>query len=185
MLEPYNFLILDEPTNHLDIISKDVLKEALKTYSGTLLVVSHDRDFLNDLTERIYYIKNYGISIYFEKVDFFLKQLNIEIQEAASPKKELQSKKEGGGNAYKEKKQAKNELSKLKNRFSKVEKEIEDLEYSVKELEAKVANSDYKINEEANDIFNLIKEKTDKVDELIMEWEELTEKIDSLSALIN
>ena len=57
LLEPYNFLILDEPTNHLDIISKEILKEALESYSGTLIIVSHDRDFLEGLTDKVFYIK--------------------------------------------------------------------------------------------------------------------------------
>jgi len=185
LLEPYNFLILDEPTNHLDIVSKDVLKEALKKYTGTLLLVSHDRDFLDDLTDRIYYIKNKGISVYFEKVNHFLNSLNIEIQEAATPNKKTAAKQQDNGNSYKEKKQAKNDLRKFKNRFSKVENEIEKLEEEVKQLEGKVAEMDYSSNEEANDLFNEIKVKRDRVDELIIEWEELTEKIESLSSVIN
>jgi len=184
LLEPYNFLILDEPTNHLDIVSKDVLKEALKKYTGTLLLVSHDRDFLDDLTDRIYYIKNFGISIYFEKVNHFLNTLNIQIQEAATPNKKIANKQQGGGNSYKEKKQAKNDLRKFKNRFSKVENEIETLEDEVKQLEEKVGNMDFSASEGADDIFNAIKVKRDRVDELIIEWEDLTEKIEDLSSVI-
>ena len=185
LLEPYNFLILDEPTNHLDIVSKDVLKEALKKYTGTLLLVSHDRDFLDDLTERIYYIKNHGISIYFEKVNQFLNDLNIEIQEAAAPSKKIAAKEQGNGNSYKEKKQAKNDLRKFKNRFSKVENEIETLETEVKELEEKVGNMDYSSSDQGNSLFDDIKVKRDRIDELIIEWEELTEKIDGLSSIVN
>lgn len=185
LLEPYNFLVLDEPTNHLDIVSKDVLKEALKKYTGTLLLVSHDRDFLDDLTERIYYIKNQGISIYFEKVNNFLNNLNIEIQEAATPNKKVTVKDNNLGASYKEKKQAKNDLRKFKNRFSKVENEIETLETEVKQLEIKVGEMDYSSNEEGNKLFNKIKEKRDRLDDLIIEWEDLTEKIEGLSSIVN
>ena len=73
LLEPYNFLILDEPTNHLDIISKEILKEALERYTGTLIIVSHDRDFLDGLTEKVFYIKNKRLKIYYEGLKMFLK----------------------------------------------------------------------------------------------------------------
>ena len=149
------------------------------------MLVSHDRDFLDDLTERIYYIKNHGISIYFEKVNNFLNNLNIEIQEAATPNKKVAVKDNNLGASYKEKKQAKNDLRKFKNRFSKVENEIETLETEVKQLEAKVGEMDYSSNEEANELFNEIKEKRDRLDDLIIEWEDLTEKIEGLSSIVN
>jgi len=73
LLEPYNFLILDEPTNHLDIVSKEILKDALNSYTGTLMIVSHDRDFLNKLTEKVYYIKNSKLKVYYEGIVQFIK----------------------------------------------------------------------------------------------------------------
>ena len=118
-------------------------------------------------------------------MNHFLNTLNIEIQEAAAPNKKTESKQQSGGNSYKEKKQAKNDLRKLKNRFSKVENEIETLEAEIKKLETDVASMDFATNENANGLFNTIKVKRDRVDELIIEWEELTEKIDNLSSVIN
>ena len=73
MLQPNNFLILDEPTNnHLDMASKEILKDALVGYSGTLLLVSHDRGFLDGLTDRVYFIKDKTIKVYHEPVTQFI-----------------------------------------------------------------------------------------------------------------
>ena len=87
--------------------------------------------------------------------------------------------------SYKEKKQAKNDLRKFKNRFSKVEGEIETLESEVKQLEEKVSKMDYSSSDDGNSLFNDIKVKRDRVDDLIIEWEDLTEKIEGLSSMVN
>ncbi len=78
LLEPVNLLILDEPTNHLDIKSKDVLKEALKTFDGTLILVSHDRDFLMGLSEKVFEFKDKRVIEHFETIDAFLERNRIE-----------------------------------------------------------------------------------------------------------
>ena len=78
MLQPYNLLILDEPTNHLDIQSKEVLKKALLKYDGTLILVSHDRDFLNGLANNIYEVKNTHIREVMGDLQVYLNQLNQE-----------------------------------------------------------------------------------------------------------
>lgn len=77
LLEPVNLLILDEPTNHLDIKSKDVLKEALSTYDGTLILVSHDRDFLQGLSEKVFEFKDQRVIEHFETIDAFLERNRI------------------------------------------------------------------------------------------------------------
>ena len=78
LLEPVNLLILDEPTNHLDLKSKDVLKEALKNYDGTLILVSHDRDFLGGLSEKVFEFKDKRVIEHFESIDDFLERNRIE-----------------------------------------------------------------------------------------------------------
>ena len=72
LLEPYNLLVLDEPTNHLDIPSKQILKDALLNYSGTIIIVSHDREFLRGLVDKVYEFKSQSIKEYAGGIDFFL-----------------------------------------------------------------------------------------------------------------
>lgn len=78
LLEPVNLLILDEPTNHLDLKSKDVLKEALLAFDGTLILVSHDRDFLQGLSEKVFEFKDKRVIEHFETIDDFLERNRIE-----------------------------------------------------------------------------------------------------------
>lgn len=78
LLEPVNVLILDEPTNHLDLKSKDVLKEALKAFDGTLILVSHDRDFLQGLSQKVFEFKNKRVIEHFETIDEFLARNRVE-----------------------------------------------------------------------------------------------------------
>ena len=91
LLQPNNFLILDEPTNHLDMASKEILKDALVSYSGTLLLVSHDRGFLDGLTDRVYFIKDQGIKIYHEPVSQFIKSYYGNMEQDMETKKVVKS----------------------------------------------------------------------------------------------
>ena len=91
LLQPNNFLILDEPTNHLDMASKEILKDALVSYSGTLLLVSHDRNFLDGLTDRVYFIKDQGIKIYHEPVSQFIKSYYGNMEQDNETKKVVKS----------------------------------------------------------------------------------------------
>ena len=91
LLQPNNFLILDEPTNHLDMASKEILKDALVSYSGTLLLVSHDRGFLDGLTDRVYFIKDQGIKIYHEPVSQFIKSYYGNMEQDIETKKIVKS----------------------------------------------------------------------------------------------
>ena len=90
LLHPFNVLIMDEPTNHLDIASKNVLKRALKQFDGTLILVSHDRDFLQDLASTVYSFREGGIKEYLGDINYFLEQHELEDMRAV----EMKSKKE-------------------------------------------------------------------------------------------
>ncbi|MCW8980999.1 MAG: ATP-binding cassette domain-containing protein, partial [Altibacter sp.] len=146
LLQPFNVLVMDEPTNHLDIKSKNVLKEALNKFEGTLLLVSHDRDFLQGLSNKVYEFKDHKIKEYLGDIDFFLEQRNL--QNLREAEKRTVEKKEhavntstataetSGKQSYEDQKKQKsltNKLSKIEANISRLEKEIKaiDLELSI------------------------------------------------------
>ena len=124
LLQPNNFLILDEPTNHLDMASKEILKEALLDYKGTLLLVSHDRDFLNGLTEKVYFIKDQNVKTYHEKVSQFIESYYGSILEISAKSEEKKTKK---GHHKKHL----NKQRSLENRINKLEEKLTSLEYEL------------------------------------------------------
>lgn len=176
LLEPHNFLVLDEPTNHLDIASKNVLKDALMNYEGTLLVVSHDRDFLDMLTNRIFEIKEEKVSVYHEDVSSFLKRKkeksialfeNTGKQKKNSKKQGKPTKKENPTLSYEEQK----EIKRLENKVEKLEKDIEKLEVKIKESDIKIANLDYTNEVETNTILEPYKELKATLKQKMADWE--------------
>ena len=179
LLEPHNFLILDEPTNHLDIASKNVLKDALMKFDGTLLVVSHDRDFLDMLTNRVFEINNEQISVHHEDVSSFLKRKkkeSIALFENTGKKKaevieEKKEEKEEAKLSYEEQKEQK----KLQNKVQKLEREIEQLESKINDYDAKMLNLDYSDEEKANQIIEEYKELKNSLSEKEGLWEETVE----------
>ena len=130
MLSPFNVLIMDEPTNHLDIVSKNVLKKALEKFEGTLILVSHDRDFLRGLTDKVYSFKDEKIREYLGDINYFLEQHDLDSMrevEMRTKNKEANTKTTGGKKDFKDAKQKKklqNKLSKIESEISKLEKEI-------------------------------------------------------------
>lgn len=148
MLKPYNLLALDEPTNHMDIRSKDILKQALKSYDGTLLIVSHDRDFLDGLVDKLYEFRDGKVKEHLGGVAEFLERRKIEslnelerhfhkpepVQEAVVEKK-AESQRE-----FQVRKSVSKEERKLRNRVAFLEKSIAETEKSMKEIEAVLAN---------------------------------------------
>ncbi|MGB1039774.1 MAG: ABC-F family ATP-binding cassette domain-containing protein [Flavobacteriales bacterium] len=147
LLEPHNFLVLDEPTNHLDIPSKNVLKDALMKFDGTLLVVSHDRDFLDMLTNRVFEINNEQVSVHHEDVVSFLKRKKKESialfehknKEKKSTKKEEPKSSDDTKLSYEDQKKLKN----LENKVQKLEKEIGKLESEISDFDKKMLELDY------------------------------------------
>lgn len=178
LLSPSNFLILDEPTNHLDIQSKEVLKNALKSYEGTFIVVSHDREFLDGLTNRIWEIEDKKLRIHHFDVKEFLKRKS----EQGSEKKELKKESTPAPKqddapvlSYHEEKEQKRLKNKLKNQVSKAELEIERLEKEIADMDSVMTDLDYSDAERAQstiDKYEALKKEYDKQMSL---WEEATE----------
>lgn len=179
MLQPFNVLVMDEPTNHLDIKSKNVLKDSLKQFEGTLIVVSHDRDFLQGLTDRVYEFKDHRIKEYLGDIDYYLDQREIanlrDIEKRDVVKSEVQEPK-SSKQSYEDQKK----LKSLNNRLSKVESSINKLEREIKEIDVALAvNYDVTIAK-PNFFENYTKKKKD-LDARMVDWEKITEELDRLS----
>ncbi len=146
LLQPYNLLLLDEPTNHLDIRSKQVLKDALRYYDGTLIIVSHDRDFLDGLIDKIFEFRNKKIKEYTGDIFEFLKKRrldnlkDIERKNLISQSKKKEEKPTGNKLQYAEKKGLEKKIRKIKTRINKSEEVINDLENKIEELVEILAN---------------------------------------------
>jgi ATP-binding cassette subfamily F protein 3 len=167
LLSPSNFLILDEPTNHLDIQSKDVLKKALKNYEGTFIIVSHDREFLQDLTNRIWDIENYNLKIHHftlqEYLDYKMNRKVIPTEVKQEPLKieKEETKKENNSNVN----------TKLDKEIRSLEKEIASIEGDLKKMDELISQLDFE--KEESRLYLLEYEKTkQKLDDLMIKWEE-------------
>ena len=174
MLQPYNLLILDEPTNHLDIQSKEVLKKALLKYDGTLILVSHDRDFLNGLANNIYEVKNTHIREVMGDLQVYLNQLNQEMLQMAKQPEQTEKKTTVSKIDYQQQKEKERESRKLQTQITKIEKQIQDLENEVYTLNVKfiedaanVTAEDYKHHAELQE----------QIDALTLQWDELVSKM--------
>ncbi len=178
MLSPFNVLIMDEPTNHLDIISKNVLKIALKKFEGTLILVSHDRDFLKGLTDKVYSFKDEKIREYLGDINYFLEQHDLDSMrevEMRTKTKEVNLKSTGGKKEFKDTKQKK----KLQNKLSKIESEISKLENEIINDDAALSENFDKLTTDEN-FFKNYQAKKDKVDDLMEEWEEIQSKLENI-----
>ncbi|MGY0425358.1 MAG: ATP-binding cassette domain-containing protein [Polaribacter sp.] len=173
LLSPFNVLIMDEPTNHLDIASKNVLKEALKKFDGTLIIVSHDRDFLQGLTTTVYGFKDREIKEYLGDINYFLEQHKMESLRDAEKrtvvKEEITSDKK---EAYELSKEQEKELKKRNNKLSKIEAEIADLEKEIEKIDLELAKNYDEVSSRPN-FFENYKAKKTKVDALMIEWEKI------------
>ena len=179
LLEPVNLLVLDEPTNHLDMLSKDILKMALMQYDGTLIVVSHDRDFLQGLTDTIYEFSHHKVKQF--KGDIFdflqtkkiadLDDLNQKSQQnkAKSEVVVTQSKQD-----YLKNKERESGLRKIRNKITSCEQEIETLENKLKQMDDSLASSDFANQiSDMNKFYTEYEEIKKQLSERMNEWEEL------------
>ncbi|MGY8987092.1 MAG: ATP-binding cassette domain-containing protein [Flavobacteriales bacterium] len=186
LLDPVNLLVMDEPTNHLDITSKELLKRALVEYDGSLIIVSHDREFLQGLTEKVYDFKERNIKEYLGDINDFLKEKDLENfkQLETSQLKQKQKEKKGDSEhklSYQEKKEKDKRIKKLSNKISKLEKEIDDLEKEIKGIDSKLANPEkFKELSQNPDFFANYEQKQLKLKETEQFWEKANLELDTL-----
>jgi ATP-binding cassette subfamily F protein 3 len=185
LLSPSNLIILDEPTNHLDIQSKEVLKEALKHYEGTFIVVSHDREFLNNLTNRIWDIDNKHLKIYHDGVkDYLEHKKNKEAKQPIASKKEIQNEVKQNqtlANTAQADKELKKNQNKIRQKIEKIENEIAQLETSCKEMEAHLATVDYTKEEAPAQLLSEFANSKEKLAHLEKEWEEMVNELEKIT----
>ncbi len=184
LLEPVNLLILDEPTNHLDMRSKDVLKEAIRDFDGTVIVVSHDREFLDGLVEKVYEFGGGLVKEHLGGIYDFLKKKNIEslneLQLSSSPaaKTSAPAEKEASSNrlSYEQQKELQKKVRKLEKAVSACESEIENLEAQIAELEAQMATpegaADMQLYEKHGALKKLLDETVERWETVSLELEE-------------
>ncbi|MBW2962388.1 ABC-F family ATP-binding cassette domain-containing protein [Mesonia aestuariivivens] len=172
LLQPFNVLVMDEPTNHLDIQSKNVLKEALANFEGTLILVSHDRDFLQGLTKTVFEFKDRQIKEFLGDIDYYLKERSIEdLREAEKKTVNKKEKKESSGSSKKDYKDQK-KLKSLNNRLSNIESSINKLEKSIKATDAELAANYDKVVAKPS-FFEDYESKKKELSALMKEWEKV------------
>ena len=184
LLKPYNLLVMDEPTNHLDITSKELLKQALMEYDGSLIVVSHDREFLQGLTQKVYEFRDMNIKEYHGDINTFLyeKDLNNFKQLELSNKDYNNSNnKDQNKNSFKDKKDKKRKINKLKSKIRNIEKEIDALSDELKKKDLELADP-IKFNELSSekDFFQIYGQQKNDLIELEEKWTALVEELDNI-----
>ncbi len=178
LLQPLNVLVMDEPTNHLDIKSKNVLKEALKKFEGTLILVSHDRDFLKGLTNKVYEFKDQLIKEYLGDIDFYLEQRNI--QNLRDIEKRERVKEQVNKTQNKQSYQEQKKLKSLNNKLSKIESQINQLEKEIKETDIDL-ETNYDVTVSNPSFFDDYQKKKDTLQELMEDWENLQLEIEQIN----
>ncbi|MCH4553120.1 ABC-F family ATP-binding cassette domain-containing protein [Aestuariibaculum lutulentum] len=175
MLQPFNVLVMDEPTNHLDIKSKNVLKEALKRFEGTLILVSHDRDFLQGLTDRVYEFKDHKLKEYLGDIDFYLEQRNVEnLREVEKRTVVKETPKETKQQSYEDQKK----LKSLNNKLSNVEAKINDIERKIKVIDAELLINYEEVTSKPN-FFDDYEKLKNNLDSLMEQWEAIHFEIEA------
>ncbi len=185
LLEPYNLLLLDEPTNHLDLRSKQVLKDALQNYDGTLIVVSHDRDFLDGLAQKIYEFKDKKIKEHTGDIFEFLRRKKLdnlkEIERRQTQNSKINEQAEPSDNKvkYLEKKEFEREKRRLENKVKKAEESIQLLEAKLEKLVEVLANPDTISNDD--DPFGEFGRLKEKLELEMKVWEEAVEELEGFT----
>ena len=180
MLEPYNLLVLDEPTNHMDMRSKDILKRAIQKYDGTVIVVSHDRDFLDGMVDRIYEFRDGGVKEYLGGIYYFLEKRKVEslqeIERKDTPAAQPSTDKgiSQGKLSYEQKKEQEKLIRKLRKAVESIEEELATTESRIAEYDAKFASAT-EYNEADYIEYNKLKEH---YDHLMHEWEKASYELE-------
>ena len=174
MLSGANFLILDEPTNHLDIKSREALEQAFDDYDGTLLVVSHDRYFINRLATRIIHLGKDGAESFNGNYDYYIEHLT-------EPDKSVKASEKPKENTYKKQKERESEIRRTKGKIARLEKQIDDLDEIADALQQEINDPDNAADyEKILELTNQLHENTEKQEERMLEWQELNEQLENL-----
>ena len=169
LLSDFNVLVMDEPTNHLDIKSKNVLKKALQQFEGTLIIVSHDRDFLQGLTDKVYEFKNKNIKEYLGDIDFYLEQRAVaNFREMEQQKETLSTPTKAAANAEKLSFEQQKQQKAAQNKLNKIENQIAALEEELKQMDMQMGQG-----VQSNDYYKEYEQKKKMLEELMTEWENL------------
>lgn len=181
MLSGSNFLLLDEPTNHLDVYSRQALESALEAYGGTMLIVSHDRRFIDSLADRIFVMENEGITVYNGNYTYYAEKRAQSAPQATEVK--VKAPMGAGGQAYKEKKRIQSELRRLKTAIKQTEDEIDRLETELGELNEQLSNpetaTDYVLTME---LTQKCEQTQNQLNEAVERWESLSVELEQTEA---
>ncbi|UZH56236.1 ABC-F family ATP-binding cassette domain-containing protein [Salinimicrobium tongyeongense] len=178
LLQPFNVLVMDEPTNHLDIKSKNVLKDALKSFEGTLILVSHDRDFLQGLTNKVYEFKDHRIKEYLGDIDYYLEQRKlVDMREVEKRDVEKQGPKDS---TNKDSYQNQKKLKSLNNKLSNIEARVTRLEKEIKEKDIELATN-YEETIKKPDYLEKYQAKKKELEKAMKEWEQVQEELEQVS----
>ena len=189
LLEPVNLLILDEPTNHLDMRAKEILKYAIEQFAGTVILVSHDREFLAGLTKKVYEFKDQKIKEYLGDINYFLSKKNLDNLQQLELKSNIKKGKEtpepaevkSNKDAFEEKKQFEKEERKLRNDIQRAEGEIEMLEKKIAENDKILADPSFYEKEDDSDAFYVkYNELKEKLKNQMDNWEKLNAELEEL-----
>ncbi|MEA3452543.1 MAG: ABC-F family ATP-binding cassette domain-containing protein [Bacteroidota bacterium] len=181
ILQPYSLIILDEPTNHLDMLAKEILKKALGLYNGTLIVVSHDRDFLHGLVDTVYEFTNKKIKQYKGGINYFLEKKKIQfIDQISLQKKQKEEKTDKNDivneskNDYLIRKEKKKIINKIQRNIQTSEKKIDEMETKIKNLEDEMNNTKH----DSEDIFSEYDNLKIELEKEMKKWEDFNEKLE-------
>jgi ATP-binding cassette subfamily F protein 3 len=185
LLEPVNLLILDEPTNHLDMRSKDVLKEAIKAFDGTVIVVSHDREFLDGLVTKVYEFGNKKVREHLGGIYEFLQYKRMDSLRDLEIANSLKSANEGKDKVVSENKLSYEARKEQNRKIKKAERAVEEIEKTIAACETELADMDKQLErpEKAsdNDYIQLYQRKKRELEQKVYEWELLSEELEQLS----
>lgn len=184
LLEPVNLLILDEPTNHLDMRSKDVLKAAIKAFDGTVIVVSHDREFLNGLVTKVYEFGNKKIREHLGGIYDFLQYKKMDSLRELEISNSLKTATESVEKNVSENKMSYEARKEQNRKIKKAEKAVEEIEKEISKYEAEISEMDKQLeipqNASDNDYIQLYQRKKHELEQKVYEWELLSEELEEL-----
>lgn len=188
LLEPYNVLLLDEPTNHLDMQSKDVLKNALLRYNGTLIIVSHDRDFLQGLTDKVFEFRDKTVKVHLGDIQDYLEKRNLESLQLLNSSRQnavaaTETSESDSKNQWEQQKQKESAIRKLSRQIEKTENDIQQAEKQLDEINKKMSNPEKYVEQIASgELYKEFQNTQHKVEMLVYEWEILCEQLENLKS---